>query len=134
MSIATQYFHNAAAVISYHAPGYLRVTWHPTVVSVADLQAIYEHVLRAMHHYGCTRLMSVHGQRPPIPPQIQEWLTAQWVPRAMEEAGYDRCAVVEADAPLSQLAARSIGNSLMQPLRYHYFPTVREAADWLQKN
>jgi hypothetical protein len=87
-----------------------------------------------MLHYGSTRLMSVHGQRPPMPPQIQEWLTTQWVPRAMETAGYDRCAVVEAEAPLSRLAARSVGNGLTHKLRYHYFPTVREAAEWLQKD
>jgi len=128
VNIATQYFHNAAAVITYHAPDYLHITWQPTPVSIADLQAIYEHVLRAMLHYGTTRLMSVHGQRPPMPPQIQEWLFQQWVPRAIEEAGYDKCAVVEAEAPLSRLAARSVGNGLTQKLRYNYFPTMQEAA------
>lgn len=133
MNSPAQYFHNAAAAITYHAPDYLRVTWQPTAVSVADLQAIYEHVLRAMRHYGSTRLMSVHGQRPPMPPRVQEWLTTQWVPRAIAEAGYDKCAVVEAEAPLSRLAARSVGTGLTQPLRYNYFSTVQDAAKWLQK-
>ncbi|QIL77505.1 hypothetical protein [Hymenobacter sp. HDW8] len=133
MSTITQYFHNAAAVITYHTVGYLRVTWHPTAVSVTELQAIYEHILHAMLHYGSTQLMSVHGQRPPMPPPLQQWLTTQWVRRAIAEAGYDKCAVVEAETPLSRLAARSIGSGLSQMLRYNYFSTMQDAADWLQK-
>ena len=132
VTLTAQYFHNAAAAITYHKTGYIRITWQPTPVSTTDLQAIYEHVLRAMLHYGTTRLMSVHGGRPPIPAQVQEWLVQQWVPRAIKEAGYDRCAVVEAEAPLSRLAARSIGSNLAAGLRYHYFSTVQEAVDWLR--
>jgi hypothetical protein len=126
-----QYFHNAAATITYHKTGYIRITWQSTSVSIVDLQAIYEHVLRAMQHYDTTRLMSVHGKRPPIPVQVQDWLTQQWVPRAIKEAGYDRCAIVEAEAPLSRLAARSIGSSLTSGLLYHYFSTEQEAVNWL---
>jgi hypothetical protein len=133
VKIAAQYFHNAAATITYHESGYLRVTWHPTSVSVADLQAIYGHVMRAMLHYGTSRLMTVHGQRPPMPPQVQEWLTQHWVPRAIAEAGYNKCAIIEATAPLSRLAARSIGSSLTPGLHYQYFASEQEAAEWLRK-
>lgn len=133
MNTAAQYFHNAAAAITYHTAGYLRISWQPTPVSVADLQAIYEHVLRAMRHYNTTYLISVHGQRPPMPTQVQEWLAHNWVPRAITEVGYNKCAIVEAGTPLSRLAARSIGSDLAQGLRYQYFATEQAAADWLHQ-
>ncbi|MGY2133126.1 STAS/SEC14 domain-containing protein [Hymenobacter sp. HD11105] len=132
MTLTAQYFHNAAAAITHHKMGYIRITWQSAAVSITDLQAIYEHVLRAMLYYGTTRLMSVHGERPPMPAQLQDWLAQQWIPRAIKEAGYDRCAIVEAEAPVSRLAARSISSNLSVGLRYRYFTTEQEAIEWLR--
>lgn len=127
------YFRNAAAVISYAPGGYVRLDWQPTAVTPGELRGIYEHVLRALLHHRVTALMTVHNQRPPMPPEIQTWLTHDWMPRAVAEGGYDRCAVVEADTPLSRLAARAVGAGVSGQLTYQYFDTTEAADVWLRK-
>ncbi|GAB3302423.1 hypothetical protein ACFQT0_11070 [Hymenobacter humi] len=127
------YFSNAAAVISYAPASYIRLEWLSAPATVAELRSIYEHVLRAMQHHRVIRLMSVHNQRPPIPPEIQTWLTQEWLPRAVAEVGYRYCAVVEATAPLSRLAARAIGTGMKGLLSYEYFETDALADAWLRQ-
>jgi len=61
-----------------------------------ELRAIHEHVLRAMQRYHVTALLFVHGQPEEIPAVVQRWLVAEWIPRAIREASYERCALVEA--------------------------------------
>jgi hypothetical protein len=99
--------------------------------SVAELREVYEHALLAMKQHRVQGLMSVHDHRPPMPLEIQTWLAQQWIPRAITEAGYNRCAIVESAKPLSRLAARTVGANLNQPLLYRYVATVEEAAQWL---
>lgn len=128
----TQYFRNAAAVISYYPAGYVRLEWQPVASTATELRAIYEHVLRAMLHHRATALMSIHNQRPPMPPEVQAWLTDDWMPRAVREVGYGRCAIVEADMPLSRLAARAVGSNVTGPLNYQYFDSETAAEAWLR--
>ncbi|MBF9238265.1 hypothetical protein I2I05_12745 [Hymenobacter sp. BT683] len=127
------YFSNVAAVISYAPAGYVRLDWQPVPASASELRSIYEHVLRAMQHHRSTALMSVHNQRPPMPADVQEWLTQTWIPRAVAEVGYGRCAIVEATMPLSRLAARAVGIGLKGQLSYEFFATDTEADSWLRK-
>ncbi len=92
----------------------------------AELRAIYEHVLRAMQRYHVTALLVVHGQREVIPAAVQSWLATEWIPRAIREAGYERCALVEASGQ---------GNPEGQPgagaMEYAYFGEVGPAVCWL---
>jgi hypothetical protein len=126
-----RYFSNPAATISYASDGYVRLDWQPVAASAAELRAIYEHVLQAMRHHRSTALMTVHNQRPPMPPEVQTWLARDWMPRAVAEVGYGRCAVVEATTPLSRLAARAVGSDLGTALQFRYFDTPEAAAAWL---
>ncbi len=127
------YFSNVAAIISYAPAGYVRLDWQPVAASATELRAIYEHVLRAMHHHRSTALMSVHNQRPPMPTDVQEWLVQNWIPRAVAEVSFSLCAIVEAATPLSRLAARAVGTSLKKQLSYAFFATDTEADAWLRK-
>ncbi|MFD2721585.1 hypothetical protein ACFST9_22915 [Hymenobacter monticola] len=112
MNSALRYFSNPAAVISHVSGGYIRLDWQPVAASAAELRAIYEHVLQAMRRHRSTALMTVHNQRPPMPQEVQTWLAHDWMPRAVAEVGYGRCAIVEATTPLSQLAARAVDSDL----------------------
>lgn len=129
---STQYFRNAAAVISYEPAGYIRLDWQPVPSTATELRAIYEHVLRAMQYHRVMALMSIHNQRPPMPQEVQAWLADDWMPRAVRDVGYGRCAIVEAAMPLSRLAARAVGANVSGPLNYQYFDTETAAADWLR--
>ena len=135
MDPTLHYFRNAAAVISYasHGPaGYIRLDWQAVPATPSELRAIYEHVLRAMQHHRAPTLMTLHNNRPLMPPEVQTWLVQDWMPRAVTEAGYSRCAIVEAESPLSRLAARSVGADVKGQLRFQYFDSEEAADRWLQ--
>jgi hypothetical protein len=127
-----RYFSNPAAVISYISGGYVRLDWQPVAAAPAELRAIYEHVLQAMLHHRSTALMTVHNQRPPMPQEVQTWLAHDWMPRAVAEVGYGRCAIVEAANPLSRLAARAVGTDMGAALQFRYFDTPEAADAWLR--
>lgn len=133
MGVPAQYFRSAAATISYQPGGFIQLEWQSVAASELELRAIYEHVLGALHRHRSTRLLTVHSQRPPMPAEVQAWLTHHWVPRAVAEAGYSHCAVVEASTPLSRLAARAVGTGLSAPLQYRYFASAAEGARWLRE-
>ncbi|RAK65072.1 hypothetical protein [Hymenobacter edaphi] len=129
----SRYYHNAAAVISHPlSSDYLHLGWSAARTSPDELRAVYEQTLRALQHFGLHKLLSDHSQRPPLPADIGTWMVQEWIPRAVREAGYSHCAVVENHAPLGRLAAQSIGAQLPPGLlTFRYFGTVAEAAAWL---
>jgi hypothetical protein len=133
VSSPTLYFSNAAAVISYAPAGYVRLDWQPVAATAPELRAIYEHVLRAMLHHRSPALMTVHNQRPPMPPEVQNWLMEDWIPRAVATVNYGRCAIVQADTPVSRLAARAVGTGQKTTLSYQYFDNEATADSWLQE-
>ena len=133
MTPTLHYFSNTAAVISYaQAAGYIRLEWQATPATVPELRAVYEQVLRAMRHHRAPTLLTLHNQRPPMPAEIQTWLTQDWMPRAVAEASYGRCAIVEAHTPLSRLAARTVGAGVQGQFNYQYFDTEAAADAWLR--
>ena len=111
--------------------GYIRLTWNPVPLESDHLMAVYEHVLQAFKRHQTGRLLSIHGQRPPLPMPVQSWLAERWIPHAVAEAAYPHCAVVEAGAPVSRLAARAVADHLTPPLNYRYFGTEADAETWL---
>ncbi|MCC3157557.1 hypothetical protein LJ737_09920 [Hymenobacter sp. 15J16-1T3B] len=130
----SRYYHNPAAVISHPlGTDYLHLAWSATKTSPDELRAVYEQALRALQHFGLHKVLSDHTQRPPLPADVSEWVAQEWIPRAVQEAGYSHCAVVENHAPLGRLAAQSIGAQLPTGLlTFRYFATLPEAAAWLQ--
>lgn len=131
---SARYYHNAAAVISVPSGSdYLHLSWSATSTRPEELRAVYEHTLRALQQFGLRKLLSDHSQRPPLPATISTWLVQEWIPRAIREAGYSHCAIVENAAPLGRLAAQSIGAQLPAgQLAFRYFSAPAEAAAWLQ--
>ena len=131
MTATLPYLQAAPATISFAPGAYVRLEWQPYVASAQELKAVYDHVLRAMMRHGLRSLMSIHNQRPPMPPEVQIWLTGTWIPSAMSETNYCRCAIVEAATPLGRLAARGVAAGLSPGLDYRYFRTEAEAQAWL---
>ncbi|WP_460585694.1 hypothetical protein [Hymenobacter arcticus] len=130
MSHSTQYFRNPAAAISYCSKGYIRTDWRSMAAEPGELRAIYEHVLRAMQRYHVTALLFVHGQPEEIPAATQRWLVAEWVPRAIREAGYERCALVETSHS-SPGAPQAIGHQVAGSMEYAFFDETAAAVSWL---
>ncbi|PJJ54875.1 SpoIIAA family protein [Hymenobacter chitinivorans] len=132
-SVSSIYFHNALCTISYDSQGYILLVWANVACQEQELQAIYEHTLQALKHHRTGKLLTDHRLRQPLPLSAQHWIAQQWIPRAMQEAGYSHCAIVENQTPLGRLAARAVGDALTQPLDFRYFNTLEAASAWLSK-
>jgi hypothetical protein len=130
---ASLYFHNELASVLEHADGYARIDWNPVPIQSSVLRTIYEQVLQLLRVSGFTKILSDHQLMPPLQPADQAWLSENWVPRAIAEAGYRHGAVVE-DHDLVSLT--SIVQVVQQldglPLTVRYFEDDRRAAEWLR--
>ena len=131
MLTSSQYFRNPAAEITYYPAGYVRADWRSMAAEPAELRAIYGHVLRAMQRYGVTAVLFVHQQPEAITPELQHWVVEEWIPRAMREANYQRCALVEVYQPTSETDARAISQLLAGKMEFSFFAEVEAAAAWL---
>ncbi|RYU79565.1 hypothetical protein [Hymenobacter persicinus] len=124
------YFQNPAITI-YHTAGYLRLDWSGARTTEDELRGAYQQVLLAMKHYRTGKTLSYHGLRQLIPLPVQHWLTQEWIPRAVHEAGYSQCAVVESQSALGRLASQAVGQQTPAQLDFRHFATLAEAHAWL---
>lgn len=97
----------------------------------AELRAIYEHVLQAMQRYQVTALLFVHQQPEAIPSSVREWLVANWIPRAIQQGKYQRCAIVESSSAEAIQVTQAIGRQIDGTLAYAFFADVEAATTWL---
>ena len=109
----------------------MRADWRSMATEPAELRAIYEHVLQAMQRYQVTALLFVHQQPEAIPPAVQEWLVANWIPRAIEQENCQRCAIVEGSSAEARQTAQAIGRQIDGRLSYAFFANVEAAITWL---
>lgn len=119
------------AQVSFVQSGYIVLQWSDTTATNEQLQALYERVLALMKMHRTPRLLSDHRLRPPMSMTLQQWLRNEWIPRAIVEAGYSHCAIVESSSPLGRLAARAIGMAVAPTLTARYFDTVEPAQAWI---
>ena len=125
------YFESAVGRLYYNPAGYVRLAWLPGRMSLADIQAYYEQVLTLLISTGSRRVLSEHGQRSPLPLEAQEWLTANWIPRAQTLANTRHCAIVEGANPMHRLSTQSIVSAAPADFIFKRFDTIREAEAWL---
>ncbi len=125
-------FENAAGKLFYQPAGYARLAWAAERLPLATIQASYEQLLQLLQSTGVRRILSDHGQRAPLPIAAQEWLTTNWIPRAISLANTRHCAIVEGADPLHRLSTQSIVSSA--PLGFHFqrFDDFDAADTWLR--
>ena len=99
----------------------------------AELRAVYEHTLNLLRRSGLRKVLSDHRRMPAYAPEDRDWLLRDWIPRAIAEAGYSHCAVVQApDVPnhqAPQLLAAEAGQTTQ--LTVQYFDQPEPAPTWL---
>ncbi len=97
----------------------------------AELRAIYGHVLRAMQRYEVTAVLFVHRQPESMPLELQRWLVGEWIPRAIREAGYQRCALVELSQATERTEALAISHLFKDRMEFAAFAHIEAATTWL---
>jgi hypothetical protein len=127
------YFRNPLATVSYHASGYVCLSWANVPIEDEHLRALYAHTLHALTYYGTGKLLTDQRQRQPLPAEAQRWIVEEWIPTAVRTASYSRCAIVESELPGGRSAARAVGSALDSPLAFQfaYFTDTAPAAEWL---
>jgi hypothetical protein len=124
-------FNNAAGQLYYHPAGHVRLAWGSGRVPLDVVQAYYEKVLAVLLTTGARKILSDHGQRAPLLPAAQQWLTQNWIPRAMVQARTRHCAIVEGADPVHRLSTESVVTSAPKEFAFKRFPSVAAAETWL---
>lgn len=127
----TLYFQSAVGKLFYHPAGFVRLAWAGGRTALDAQQAFYEQVLTLLTSTGAHKILSDHGQRPPLSGPAQQWLTGQWIPRALRQARVSHCAIVEGADPLHRLSTQSVVSASPEGLVFQRFATVGEAEAWL---
>lgn len=115
----------------FHSVGYVRLAWSGERVSLAELQEFYEQALQLLISVGVGKILSEHGQRQPLPVAAQQWLVADWIPRAIRLARTQYCAIVEGQDPVHRLSTQGVVASAPSALQFKRFDNRPAAEVWL---
>ncbi len=127
----TLFFTNAAGQLYYHPAGHVRLAWSPGRVPFEAVQAYYEKALGVLLTTSARKILSEHGQRAPLLPVAQQWLTQDWIPRAMAQSHTYHCAVVEGADPVHRLSTETVVASAPAEFVFKRFAQRFEAETWL---
>lgn len=128
----TLFFQNPAGNVYYQPAGYVRLAWNPERHSLEVIQAFYEQALALLVSTGVRRILSEHGARAPLPVAAQEWLTGNWIPRAMSQANTHSCAIVEGADPMHRLSTQSVVSTAPLGFKFKRFDNLTAATAWLR--
>ncbi len=130
----TQYFQNTAGQLYYQpAAQVVRLAWAAERIALPAIQEYYEQVLALLLSTGSHKILSCHGQRSPLPGAAQEWLTGNWIPRAIAQAGARYCGIVEGADPMHRLSTQSVVAASPSGLQFRRFAAMSEADAWLRE-
>ena len=127
----TLYFQNVAGKLFYNPAGFVRLAWSAERLSVEVIKAYYEQVLALLLNTGSHKILSDHGQRAPLSGLAQQWLTGDWIPRAIGQARARYCAIVEGADPLHRLSTQSVVSAAPAGILFRRFSAIDAAEDWL---
>ena len=127
----TLFFQNAAGKLFYQPTGFVRLAWSAERVPLEAIQAYYGQVLALLQSTGTRKIMSEHGQRPPLSGAAQQWLTGEWIPLAIKPARVRYCAIIEGSDPMHRLSTQSAVSASPTGLIFQRFNSMQEAEAWL---
>ena len=127
----TLFFQNAAGKLFHHPAGFVRMAWNADRLPAEVIKAYYEQALTLMLTTGADKILSHHGQRAPLPGPVQQWLTENWIPRAISQARAYYCAIVEGADPMHRLSTQSVVSAAPVGMVFKRFSALDEAERWL---
>ena len=130
----TLVFKNAAGRLEADPAGFMRSRWVAGPRTLADTQALLHSLSQGMRQYGRPLVLINQVEMLPFTPQEQAWITQEWLPAAVREAGYRAGAIVLATDIYSRLATAFVTTNVHGlPLRYRSFDEEPAAVSWLLK-
>lgn len=125
-------FQNAAGQLAADPAGFLRLTWVATPRTLADTQALLNHVTRALRQRGWAKVLGDQLAMRPFSAAEQQWVSQEWLPEAVQVGGYRLGAIVVSADTYARLATAYITTNVGGlPMRYRSFDAEAEALAWL---
>ena len=126
------YFENGAGRIWEEPEGYLRLQYHPGPRDVVQFRALLTHTGHALGRRQWSRMLVDQRAMEPYNPAEQQWMSTEWLPRAVHESGYRHGAIVVAHNVFARLAMTQLALSTRDlPHTYRTFEGEEEALAWL---
>ncbi|HEX8506206.1 MAG TPA: hypothetical protein VF630_12625 [Hymenobacter sp.] len=126
------YFENSIGRI-WEEPGeYLRLEYRPGVREAMQFRALLTHTAHALARQGWSKILVDQRSMAPFSPSEQDWMTNEWLPRAVAESGYRYGAILVAEDVFARLATNQfVMASRKLPHTYRTFEKEGEATAWL---
>ncbi len=128
----TIYFKNNAGCVWEEPQAYLRLDYFAGLRNEAQFQALLTHARQAMQRHGWNRMLINQQLMSAFTPSEETWMVNDWLPRAVQEAGYRYGAVVVAHDVFARLAMTTlVMSSRNLNHQYRSFEHEPEALVWL---
>ncbi|GAB3634789.1 hypothetical protein GCM10027422_03790 [Hymenobacter arcticus] len=123
---------NAAGQVLADPAGFLRLNWGNQPRPFAQTQAMFTTAAQALEERGWSRILINQVSMIPFNSKEQDWISAEWLPAAVQQSGYRFGAIVVASNVLTRLATSYITTSVLAlPVRYRSFDSETAAVNWL---
>ncbi|MGI4739005.1 MAG: hypothetical protein ACRYG7_27865 [Janthinobacterium lividum] len=128
----TVFFENTAGQVLADPAGYLYLRWGDQPRTLAETQAILQSVSKGLQQYGWSKMLGSQLDMPPFSAEEQAWIAHEWLPHAVQVAGYRSGAILLATNLYARLATAFVTTSVQGlPMRYRSFDSEAEAIAWL---
>ena len=126
------YFENSVGRIWEEPQGFLRLEYRSGLREAVQFRALLTHTAQALSRRQWSKILVDQRDMSPFNPSEQDWMTNEWLPRAVQENGYRLGAILVAHNVFARLAM----NQFMMASRnlehtYRTFEAEETAVDWL---
>ncbi|MFC6221881.1 hypothetical protein ACFP2F_01410 [Hymenobacter artigasi] len=126
------YFENSIGRIWEEPEGFLRLEYRAGPREQVQFRALLTHTAQALSRRQWSKMLVDQREMSPYNPSEQDWMTNEWLPRAVKENGY-RCGAI---LLAHNVFARLVTNQFVMASRslshtYRTFETEDEAMVWL---
>jgi hypothetical protein len=126
------FFQNPAGQLAADPAGFVRMSWLAGPRTLADTQALLTQMAQALRQRSWGKVLADQTLMPSFSPAEQQWISQEWLPRAVHECGYRYGAIVVSTDTYARLATAFITTSVGGlPLRYRSFDSAAQATAWL---
>ena len=126
------YFENSSGRIWEEPQGFLRLEHHPGPREAVQFRALLTHTAHAMSRRQWDKLLVDQREMVPYSSSELDWMTNEWLPRAVQEHGYRYGAILLSHNVFTRLVTNQfITASRGLSHTYRTFETDEAAATWL---
>ncbi|WP_426058615.1 hypothetical protein [Hymenobacter sp. B1770] len=126
------YFENAIGRIWEEPDGFLRLEYRAGPRETLQFRSLLTHVAQALSRRRWSKILVDQRDMAPFSASEQEWMTSEWLPRAVLEHGYRYGAVLVANNVFARLAMNQFVLATRKLTHtYRAFETEEEAETWL---